>query len=142
MKTLIRREFIVPASADRAWRHLARVEQWPTWAAHIRRIELQPAGELGAGSTGVIHLSNGVCSAFTMTEFNPPHNWKWAGPFLWLKVHYDHVFEPAGPDAARLTWIVEAEGFGVSLLGPLFAFIYNRNLDRAIPRLTTQMAEG
>ena len=74
-----------------------------------------------------------------MTEFNPPTNWKWAGPFLWLTVHYDHVFEQVTPQQTKLTWIVAGEGFGVGVLGRLFAKIYNGNLDRAIPALTAEM---
>ncbi len=74
-----------------------------------------------------------------MTEFHPPRNWKWAGGFLWLAIHYDHRFEEAGPRRTKLTWIVEASGFSVSLLGRLFAWIYGRNLARAIPLLVEEM---
>jgi len=60
MVTLLQREFTVGISLQRAWDHLARVEQWPSWAPHIKKIELQPPGELGPQSTGVIHLTNGM----------------------------------------------------------------------------------
>ena len=93
MVTLIQREFTVGIPLQRAWDHLARVKQWPSWAPHIKEIELHPPGELGPESTGVIHLSNGMKPAFRMTEFNPPRNWKWVGPFLWATVIYDHQFE-------------------------------------------------
>jgi hypothetical protein len=139
MKILLRREFTVELPRARAWHYLARVEQWPTWAKHIRHVEVTPAGELGPQSTGVIHLSNGVKSAFTMTEFNPPHNWKWVGRFLWLTVEYDHVFEELGPEKTRLIWIVGAEGFGISIFGRLFARVYNKNLDTAVPLLIAEM---
>ena len=72
MITLLRREFKVDIPREKAWQHLARVEQWPSWAKHIKHVEMTPAGELGPKSTGIIHLSNGVKSAFRMTEFNPP----------------------------------------------------------------------
>lgn len=139
MITLLRREFIVDAPRERAWQHLARVEQWPSWATHIRRIELQPAGELGPSSTGVIHLRNGLTSAFSMTEFHPNRNWKWVGPFLWLTVYYDHRFEEIAATQTRLIWTVTAEGFGVSVFGRLFAFVYARNLKRAIPALIDEI---
>ena len=64
MVTLLQREFTVAVPLQRAWDHLARVEQWPSWAAHIEKVELQPPGELGPQSTGVIHLANGMKSAF------------------------------------------------------------------------------
>jgi hypothetical protein len=142
MFTLLQREFVVDVSLSRAWEHLARVEQWPSWAAHIKRIDLQPPGQLGSGSTGIIHLANGMKPAFRMTEFNPPRNWKWVGRFLWSTVEYDHVFEELGPEKTRLIWTVGAEGFSVSLLGRLFARAYNKNLDTAVPLLIAEMNLG
>ena len=139
MITLLQRQFTVNASLESSWQHLARVEQWPSWAKHIRKVVVSPAGELGSESRGVIHLSNGVKSAFQMSDYSPPRNWKWVGGFLWLTVHYDHIFEALDPQRTRLTWVVEAEGFGVSVFGRLFARIYNKNLDRAVPVLIEQM---
>jgi hypothetical protein len=137
--TLLRREFTVPVSLPRAWEHLARVEQWPSWAPHIKRIELQPPGELGPQSMGVLYLSNGMKPAFRVTELNPPHNWKWVGRFLWLTVLYDHWFESFDAGHTRLTWVVQARGFGATILGPRFARIYRGHLDKAIPLLIAEM---
>lgn len=139
MLTLVRREFIVEVGQEKAWNHLARVDQWPSWAGHIRSIEVTPAGTFGPMSTGIIHLRNGMKSAFTMSEFNPYVNWKWVGTFLWLTIHYNHIFEAVNARQTKLVWIVEADGFNVSLLGRLLAAIYNRNLNRAIPRLVDEM---
>ncbi len=74
-----------------------------------------------------------------MVEFNPERNWKWVGTFLWLTVHYDHRFEALDDRRTRLTWVVAAEGLGVSVLGRVFAAIYNGNLSRAIPRLMAEL---
>ena len=139
MVTLIRREFTVSISLQKAWDHLARIEEWPSWAPHMKRVELRPPGELGPESSGVIHLTNGMKPAFRMTEYDPPRSWKWVGPFLWTTVHYDHQFEPLDGGQTRLTWIVEAQGFGARILGPLFARIYRGNLEKAIPRLIAEM---
>jgi len=139
MITLLQREFTVDVPLARAWDHLARIEEWPSWARHIKQIELRPPGELGPQSTGVIHLTNGIQSAFRMTEFNPPRNWKWVGPILWGTVIYDHRFEALDAEHTRLIWTVEAEGFGVNVVGRLFAMIYRRNLEKAVPRLIREM---
>jgi hypothetical protein len=136
---LLQREFVVSLPLQVAWDHLARVEKWPSWAAHIKRIELQPPGELDVESTGVIHLTNGLKPPFRVTEFNPPCNWKWVGPFLWASVIYDHQFEVVDSEHTRFIWTVEAQGFGAAVLGPFFARIYRRSLDRAIPRLIAEM---
>jgi polyketide cyclase/dehydrase/lipid transport protein len=135
----IQREFVVEVPQEAAWQSLSQIERWPSWAKHIKRVELIPAGELGPKSKGVIHLTNGIKSEFTMTEFNPYRNWKWVGRFLWLTIHYDHVFALLDPHRTKLIWIVEAKGFGVPVIGRLFAKIYNRNLDKAIPLLISEI---
>ena len=139
MIKLLHREFTVDVPVESAWKHLANVPRWPSWAGHIRSIDLSPPGQLGLSSSGLIRLSNGMKSDFHMTEFNPPHNWMWVGKFLWLTIHYDHRFDAVDAAKTKLTWIVEAEGLGASSLGKLFAKIYAKNLDQAIPRLVEEM---
>lgn len=139
MMVLVRRELTVEMPLERAWEHLARVEQWPSWAKHIKQVKVEPPGPLGAQSTGVLHLRNGIKSAFKMTQFNPHRNWTWTGPILWLTVRYDHAFEEITPQRTKMTWIVEGEGFGVSVFGRLFAKVYNGQLDTAIPALIAEM---
>ena len=139
MIRLLEKRFTARVPASVAWEHVARVESWPSWARHIRQVELRPAGSLGPGSAGTIHLSNGIRSTFRMTQWSPGANWKWTGPFLWLSVDYDHRFRELGPSETEITFVVEAEGPGVGLLGRLFAMIYRRNLERAIPALVGEL---
>ena len=139
MNNLVYREFIVDVAIETAWNHLSQVEKWPSWAKHINHVELTPKSQLTLQSKGAFRLKNGIKSQFLMTEINPLRNWKWVGPFLWLTVHYDHQFEEVDSQHTKLTWIVDAEGFGVSVFGRLFAFIYNGNLNQAIPHLIDEM---
>jgi hypothetical protein len=139
MITLLRREFTVDVALQQAWDHLARIEEWPSWAKHIRRIELSPPCDLGPDSTGVIYLAGGMKSAFKVTEFNPLHNWEWAGPIVWMRVFYDHRFEVIDAQRTKLIWTVAAEGLGASTIGRLFAALYRRNMERAIARLVDEM---
>jgi hypothetical protein len=136
---LLRREFMVELPVEEAWRHLARVEQWPSWAKHIKQVEMQPPGELGLGSTGHMVLTNGLRPAWKVREFDPYRNWKWIGGFLWLTVYYDHRFEALSPTQTKITFELEAKGFGTSVLGRLFAKIYSKTLDRAIALLVQEM---
>ena len=124
---------------ERAWQHLARVEQWPNWAKHIKQVEMQPPGELGPESTGRMLLTNGLKPVWRVTEFNLYRNWKWVGNFLWLTVHYDHHFEAVNSTQTKMTFVVEATGFGVSVLGRAFAKIYSKTLDPAIALLVDEM---
>ena len=141
MIRLLQRQFEVPVPLAAAWRFLARVEEWPRWAAHIRRVDVTPSGEVGPASSGCIHLRNGIRSTFRMREFQPGKNWKWAGPFLWLTVHYEHQFDAMAPSRTRLTWVVDAEGFGAAVFGRIFAAVYSRNLDKAIPALVSSIGQ-
>ena len=139
MVTLLDRRFRVKVGLEEVWAHLARVELWPSWARHIRRIELRPAGPVNTNSEGTIYLTNGVRSTFRMEEFNAGTNWKWAGPFLWITVHYDHQFSRIGPEESEIRFVLDGEGFGAAVFGRFFAAIYARNLDRAIPRLVAEL---
>jgi hypothetical protein len=142
MATLLLREvrdFVVDVPLEAAWHHFARAVQWPSWARHIKEVEVRPPGELGPDSTTRLRLSNGLSCAFAMTEFQPYRAWTWVGGFLWLTIHYDHQFEELGPAQTRIRFVIEATGFGVSLIGRLFARVYNKNLDRAIPLLVQEM---
>jgi hypothetical protein len=141
LTTLIDRQFTVNVPLQTAWQQLARVDQWPTWAHHIRQIELRPQGELGPNSSGVIQLANGMKSTFRMTEFNPGRNWKWVGPFLWLTVYYDHRFESRTTDQTVVRFVLEAGGIGVGFFGWLFAMVYRRNLEKAIPLLVKEIED-
>ena len=139
MLSLIRRDFVVDAPLLVAWGHLSQVEKWISWAKHITRVELHPNGDLSLQSTGAFLLSNGMKTVFEMKEMNPPRNWKWVGSFLWMTIHYDHQFERVDEQHTRLIWLVDGEGLGISIVGKIFASIYNRNLDRAIPNLSAEL---
>jgi len=139
MLLLIRREFEVNVPLEQAWKHLARVESWPRWAKHIRSVELTPSGEVTAQTSGVFHLSSGLRAKFTMTAFEPAKRWKWTGDFLWLTIDYDHEFQALDAAHTRMIWSVSCAGFGAPVFGRVFAAIYNRNLDRAIPNLIAEV---
>ena len=123
----------------RPWEHLARITQWPSWARHIRSIQLTPGEGLSADTAGTIKLAGGIRSTFRMQRLDPPNGWLWVGGFLWLEVHYDHLFEEIAGQRTRIRFIIEVKGLGANSLGRLFAFIYARNLDRAIPNLIVEL---
>lgn len=139
MLRLLERHFTVKCSLEIAWAHLEKVEQWPSWARHIQRIDLRPPGPLTPESEGTIRLSHGIRSTFRMEHLIPGKSWKWAGPFLWLTVHYDHQFSRKSPDETEVRFVLDGEGFGIGFFGRVFAAIYARNLDRAIPHLVREL---
>ena len=133
------RRFTVKAPIEKSWAHLGQVEQWPSWARHIRQIDLSPPGKLGVDTEGAIKLTNGIRSTFRMAELNEGRSWKWVGAFLWLTVHYDHQFKRTGPEESEIAFILDGEGFGAAVFGRIFAATYARDLDRAIPNLIREL---
>ena len=140
MITILNREFVVDATIETAWAHLAKIEEWPSWARHIKDVKLSPLGDISHNSVGSLRLTNGIESEFRVTEFQLHQNWKWRGPFLWMRMEYDHRFEPLGDDKTKFTWIIEGEGIGASTIGRVFAWQYKRNLDKAIPLLQHEIS--
>jgi hypothetical protein len=139
MRELVRREFTVDVPLWEAWDRLAKVESWPAWAKHIKRVTLEPPGPLTQHSAGAFRLVGGARSTFRMEAYEPPVRWQWVGRFLTVDVHYDHRFEVVDEQHTRLVWTVDAEGFGAASLGRAFGAIYARNLDKAIPNLQAEM---
>ncbi len=138
-RRMLERTFRVRAVPGAAWEELAAVRSWPAWARHIRSVDLEPEGPLGPGSRGTLRLTNGIRSTFRVTEFEPGRRWLWTGLFLWLRVDYDHLLEPDPAGGTRITFTIVGGGIGVSTLGRLFAWVYARNLDRAIPLLQERL---
>ena len=138
-RTLLRRTLEVPLAPEAAWERLSRVEEWPSWARHIRSARLEPPGALGPSSRGVFLLKPCLPTRFVMTAWDPPRGWKWRGRFLWLEVGYDHRFEPLPGGGTRIVLEVDGSGFALGSLGRLFARVYARNLDRALPLLAREM---
>ena len=140
MITILNCEFVVDASIETAWVHLGKIEEWPSWARHIKDVKLSPSGDISHNSVGSLKLTNGIESEFRVTEFQLHQNWKWIGPFLWMRMEYDHRFGPLGYDKTKFTWIIEGEGIGASTIGRVFAWQYKRNLDKAIPLLQHEIS--
>ena len=144
MDLSIQREFVVDVPLERAWDHLARIEAWPSWAKHIKNVTVEPPGELSPLTGAVFHIAFGMKARFAVTEFVPKSHWKWISKILGVTVHYDHRFEPINHDRTKMQFIIEAKdlGFGKFVLGKLYAAIYSKNLDKAIPNLVAEINAG
>lgn len=132
---VVRRTFEVEAPLEQAWHRLADVERWPEWGPHIRSVEVSPPGELGPTSRGALHIKLLGRNTFRMSAWQPPSRWEWVGGLPGVRIYYDHRFESAGPASTRLEWLVTLRGPLSPLIRRVFARVYGRKLDRAIPRL-------
>lgn len=136
---LLRRDFTVDLPLDAAWRAFADVATWPAWAPHLRRVRVAPPGAIGASSVGALSFRPVGRSAFRISAYDEPNHWEWVGKVLWLTIRYDHRFAASG-DTTLMTWTVSQDGARRTTLGRLFASVYGRLVDRAIPRLQVYLA--
>ncbi|HWL66435.1 MAG TPA: SRPBCC family protein, partial [Actinomycetota bacterium] len=93
MSEVLREEVTVDRSQSVAWAHLAHLEQWPTWATHIKRMEPHPPGELTASTQVVVRMRAGPRNKMTVTEYDPPHRWVWEGKAFGITTRFEHEFE-------------------------------------------------
>jgi hypothetical protein len=80
-------------------------------------------------------LTNRTRATVRVTEFQDGRRFRWEGSFLWLGLGYDHLVTTDETGRVHITFTVEGAGVGVDTIGRLFARVYARSLDRAIPRL-------
>jgi hypothetical protein len=139
LKRVVDTSFVVRAPLEVAWNHLARVENWPSWAKHIRRVEKSPPGPLSRDTCATLRLANGIKTTFRMIEFEPQRHWKWAGPFLGSQVLYDHIFTSDAPGQTTIRFTVDAAGGPGALFLGIFGWIYRKNLNRAVPLLIQEI---
>jgi len=134
-RATVKRIFEVDAPLEEAWHRLAEVERWPEWAPHITSVTVSPPGELGPTSSGAFQVRRLGRNTFRMSVWEPPVRWEWVGGLPGVRIHYDHRFESSGPTATRLEWLVVLHGPLAPLIRRIFARVYGRNVDRAIPNL-------
>jgi hypothetical protein len=139
VRRMLERTIEVAAGPGEAWDHLIEPARWPSWARHIRRVEMDPPGRAQLGSRGRVRLRNGTSARQVVVVLDEGRRWRWDGTFLWLRLAYDHVVEPRPGGGSTVTFTVDGGGRGAGSIGKAFAWIYARNLDRALPALQQEL---
>jgi hypothetical protein len=136
-RTAIHRSFTVEVPLNVAWSHLTNIEGWPSWARHLKRVELNPPGPLTDRTQGVLRVRQGGKIPFRTTEFRFLRHWTWRGHAYGVEVEYCHRFEAVSEQRTQIIFTVGHRGSG--LMGKIFTALYARNLDKAIPLLIAEM---
>jgi hypothetical protein len=137
-RRLVERTFTSTSPPDRVWAHLSDVSAWPSWAHHIRKVTLDPPGELTPTTRGKLVIKPALPTTFRMTALDAPRSWSWRGTFLGTALDYDHVVEPHD-GGTRITFTIDGSGATAGVVGPAFAAFYGRLLDRAIKNLIVEL---
>lgn len=136
----VERSFEVAVTPEQAWNRLVMVERWPEWAPHITAVTVSPPGPLGPSSSGALDIRGFGRNTFRMSAWESPDRWEWVGGLPGVRIVYDHRFDATDDATTMLTWVVTLDGPLAWLVRPVFARVYGRNLDKAIPRLQQWIA--
>lgn len=139
MSEVVREQVIVDRSPSAAWNHLAHLENWPSWAGHIKRMEPTPRGDLTASTQVILHMRAGPRNKMIVTEYDPPHRWVWEGRSFGVTTRFEHKFEAIDENRTRIWFLAGMSGPLSFLTGGLFGRMMHRYLTRALPKLKSEM---
>lgn len=141
MREVVREQVVVDRPASAAWKHLANLEDWPSWAGHIRRMDPTPPGELTASTQVMLHMRAGPRTKMIVTEYDPPRRWVWEGKSFGMTTTFEHRLEEAGEGGTRIWFLAWVSG---PLSGPggwIFGKMMHRYLARALPKLKAEIED-
>ncbi len=93
----------IAAPSERVWRLLADVDHWHEWTASISRIDRLDAPSFAVGSRFKVFQPKLRAAVWTITELNPEGNFTWVSQSPGMKVVAEHIIQPAGPGACKVT---------------------------------------
>jgi hypothetical protein len=139
VREVVREEVVVDRPAWDVWGHLAKLEQWPSWAAHIRRMDPTPPGELAAETRVVLHMRAGPRASMTVTEFDAPRRWVWEGRSLGVTTRFEHRLDEVAESRTRVWFLAWMSGPLSLPAGWAFGTMMHRYLLRALPKLKDEI---
>jgi hypothetical protein len=141
MREVVREQVTVDRPDAVAWDHLAALEQWPTWAGHIRRMDPTPPGALTASTSVVLSMRRGPRTTMKVTEYEPPRRWVWEGRSFGTVTRFEHQFERLGDASTRIWFLAWMGGPLAPLGGWWFGRMMKRHLSIALPKLKAEIEE-
>jgi hypothetical protein len=139
MREVVREEVVVDRPPADVWKHLSMLEEWPSWAGHIRRMDPTPPGELTASTKVVLHMRAGPRTTMTVTEYNPPRRWVWEGRSFGVTTRFEHKLEELGEGRTRVWFLAWVSGPIAGPVGWSFGKMMHRYLGRALPKLKAEI---
>lgn len=139
LREVVRESVEVDRPLEVVWAHLAKLEQWPSWAAHIRRMEPTPPGQLTARTEVVLHMTVGFRTKMTVTEYDRPRRWLWEGRSLGTITRFEHKLEQVGEERTRIWFLAWMGGPLSGPAGWMFGRMMRRYLAVALPKLKAEI---
>lgn len=139
MREVVREQVTVDVPPSAAWDHLSRLEEWPSWAGHIRRMEPDPVGELTGSTEVMLSMRAGPRTRMVVTDYDPPRSWVWEGTSYGVTTRFEHRFEELDAGETRIWFLASTSGRLAGVVGWMFGKLMHRNLARVLPRLKAEM---
>jgi uncharacterized protein YndB with AHSA1/START domain len=117
----------IAASLQRVWHVLADFERWPEWTPTMRRVERVGPGNVGVGSGVHIEQPKLRPAVWTITSWNPGHEFTWISRNLGVNVTAEHTVETVA-DGSSVKLSMTFAGFFGALIGLLSRSLINRYL--------------
>ena len=123
----ISRTVHIDAAPEKVWDAVMDVQDWPTWASHMKSLERQGGGPLALGSRVKVTRRGLPGSVWEVTEFEAGHSYTWTTQLApGLRLTGGHVVEADGV-GTKATFSLEASG-PLSLPGaPVLSLVFGRN---------------
>lgn len=141
------RSFRIAAPADVVWRVMSDVEQWHTWTASIRSIEITDPGAaeggepLGLGGVATVHQPGFPKAEWTVSAWRPGRSFTWESPAPGVHTVGVHSVEPDGDAASTATLAIRQTGPLGAVMGVLFGRRTRRYVDLEAAGLTSRAEE-
>jgi len=97
----------VDAPAEVVWDVLVSFADWPVWGPTVTAVDA-PDERLELGARGTVRAVGGLRLPFVVTGFEPGRYWSWKVGGV---AATDHLVEPLGPDACRISFGVPVAAF-------------------------------
>jgi len=117
----------IGADSRRVWRVLADFERWPEWTPTMRRLEKVRPGPISVGSHVHIEQPKLRPAVWTITAWNPEHDFTWVSRNPAVRVAAEHIIETVA-GGSRVTLTIAFDGFLGGLIGSLSSSLINRYL--------------
>jgi uncharacterized protein YndB with AHSA1/START domain len=130
----------IPAPAARAWSILADVEQWPSWTASMRRVELD--GPFAVNSVARIRQPRLAGAAWTITGIDPGRSFTWRSVAPGIRSVATHLVTPTGDGTCDVTLSIDQTGPLAGFFGLLYGRLTKRYVQMELDGLAGEAVRG
>jgi carbon monoxide dehydrogenase subunit G len=120
-------QIAIAADSQRVWQVLADFERWSEWTPTIHRLERASPGPICVGSSVHIEQPKLKPAVWTITVWNPTHDFTWVSRTPGVRAAAEHIIETIA-EGSKVTLTIAFGGLLGGLIGLLSRSLINRYL--------------